>query len=253
MGKKDDIKEVYNKVSLYFFCRRKSLKFENIKENENKELSFDIVRGDDSKKISCKLQFDEAYYTNNTFIGYSKGSEVKNEIGFIDTKNVMVRFSPEDLLWNNEITGLKISVTSGSVKEILTYDVLYVGEIVKQGVGNRIDSHHALLKILACEDIIEKYDKSHKIVLLAFENETIDMETHDSIPNKILQQTDAKTCALDIEQAFINIFSRRSSFFARVQRRNATFRNCVNVIDLRLGLCLFARANPFRTHLFAVK
>lgn len=206
MDKKEEIKDIYNKASLYLFCRRKPLKFENIIDNQNGELSFDIVRGDNDTKVSCKLNYDKTHYKSISFIGYKKNSDEKNEIGLTNAKNETDYFSPEDLLWNKKIIGLNISVTSGCVKDILIYNVLYVGETVKQGVGTRIDSHHALLKILACENIVEQYDKAYEIVVLAFEIETFDAETHDSVPDKILQQTDAKICALDIEQAFINIF-----------------------------------------------
>ena len=58
------------------------------------------------------------------------------------------------------------------------------------------------------EDIIENYDKAHEIFILAFENYNIDTETHKSIPNKPLKRTKEKTSALDIEQAFINLFDK---------------------------------------------
>lgn len=77
---------------------------------------------------------------------------------------------------HNEVFNIRII---GDITPLITYEVLYVGECVKEHIFLRFKSHHALQKILVKEQIIPKdYDKVNDLLLLPF---TVHSETMYSI------------------------------------------------------------------------
>lgn len=58
---------------------------------------------------------------------------------------------------------------SGSLSQFVTYEVLYVGQCVKEHIADRFKAHHALLAIFNNETILSTtYDKSEEILILPF-------------------------------------------------------------------------------------
>ena len=202
--KRTDLKDIFNTAVIYVFCRRSLLKFDGVVEKSKCEICFDIVNDDGSKRVFTELYLDEAC-SEFVFNSHSLDSEEKHELFIKREDGHSVSLSPEDILWGKGLNGVNVDIR-GDVKELLSFEVLYVGETVDQGVGDRLGSHHALLKIFMNEEIVKNYDKSHEIFILAFKNNNFDAETYACYPDKPIKPTGTKVSALDIEQAFINLF-----------------------------------------------
>lgn len=192
--KDDEVKKELDSTTIYVIAKRE-LPFFDIKDlifNENgsvdcvhlivknsksEDVEIIITVKDNSKyfphgihemKISTNQQKDKMEVTD-PFHAFS----------FFDDKDRFIMHANFDRLIqlnHNEIFNIKII---GDIKPLITYEVLYVGECVKEHIFTRFKSHHALQKILIKEQIIPKdYDKVNDLLLLPF---TVFTETMYSI------------------------------------------------------------------------
>lgn len=107
----------------------------------------------------------------------------------------------------NNIINVQIK---GDITPLITYEVLYVGQCVKEHIFDRYKSHHALQKILIDERIIPKdYDKVNELLILPF-----------SIQNSTLASIDDKASDSDID-SFVRFMLGEPAV-----PRNAISRDC---------------------------
>lgn len=137
-------------------------------------------------------------------------------IAFFDANEKFLLHANFDRLIQLYYNGLIDLQINGDITPIVTYEVLYVGECVKEHIFDRFEAHHALQKILLKERIIPKdYDKANDLMLLPFElsNEMIstigDGDSDAEIDEFIRiamggNPISPNTVSLDCEKALIN-------------------------------------------------
>ena len=204
---------------LYIIARRPLIQFRNYKiDNNNRIISFDLVKKDVKIPLHCKFYIDSYYDFKDKELRILHGSftpDITKIHGFkfydAKTNDFLLWFNAEKFLWLVSHNIIKANII-GDMFDFLTFDVLYVGKCTDENIMKRFNGHHALQKILINEKIItEDYQHSHELVILPFEyknNSFITMYDSSNIENIILDQQNIKnisnrTIAADEEKALI--------------------------------------------------
>lgn len=230
-----------NESSFYFLCKRPCLLFKQL-EIEDFNIVGQIYQTVTEKIIDFKLPlFQENIIPGdkrNIKLGFShnkgfnskktsKESLILKDFDNIElitisesevTENSFIKYITPDIILERKWNEMWTCELNGELNSQNTFDILYIGESVKQPIWKRLNSHSKLQKILSRENPIYPGMKiSSEIVILLFEIKSTDdvrmlseMKKEDVI--KYITQNDnpsQKSIFYDVEKAFIKAFNPR--------------------------------------------
>lgn len=225
------IQELLRSSSLYVLAQRPELSFENIVPNEEeKHIDFEIHQKNNPQVLKCRLPFfQESIATDPEkevllYLGSNDPSHkfdilpITNVHGIkfyessIDTENFLVWFSPEKFILN-WLKGYFQADVEGDYRELLKYQVLYVGKATDQDIWERLTGHETLQEILSVEyPLVYGSLPTHEIALLLFEfHDNLSIRTFgdessiDDMVDSLMgnDRPDQKTIFLDAEKALV--------------------------------------------------
>lgn len=169
-------KEYIDRASLYIIAKREvPVIIPQRKLSNPSNLVFDIEIGKNTFRLIVPALFNKKYSLNG-FAGVKTNPEnlEKAQRISIFSKDCngnainTVDFTFDELLYYNRNNEL-ILMIEGNFIPAITYEVLYVGECVKENLSHRFKSHHALQDMLIEEKAISsEFDKSDELILLPF-------------------------------------------------------------------------------------
>jgi hypothetical protein len=255
-----DVQKALENSSLYVICQRPILSFENLKQNQSTgELEFEIVQKNNAKKIKIKLPlfqenlagenqnkllinfgtFDPNYTIDPENIQNIHGFKIYNEE--IKKENFIAWFSPEKFL-HNYFNGYIIAEIEGDIRDVLNYQVHYVGKATDQKIWERLTGHSTLQDILSLEYPFNYGSlPTHEIAILLFEfRDNLSIQsfgTNSSIDNMIDSLTgknypEQRTVFLEAEKALIKAMKPKHNKilfknFPNQQNPLSDFKTCI--------------------------
>lgn len=159
------IKAMLEPTSLYIIAKRRRPLMEIQSQDEK---SIQILYTLESSKLEISLLLNQALQKE---LQYNNG---------IITVDRLIHLQHHGIL--------KIISGKGSLSKFVTYEVLYVGQCVKEHIADRFKAHHALLSIFNNETILSStYDKSEEILILPFvvNSNELTSVTADSSPDEM--------------------------------------------------------------------
>lgn len=169
-------KERLDKASLYIIGKREVPVFVPRMEISNEHcLILDVEIGKESFRIFIPALTNPKYFLNSF-------AEIKTEpeglekaqkvwlFAFNDKGEVVptIGFTFDELIYYYG-NGLFHIIMQGDFTSAITYEVLYVGESVREKLTQRFKAHHALQNMLIKEKVISpSFDKSEELILMPF-------------------------------------------------------------------------------------
>jgi len=225
------IQYILKSSSLYVIVQRPEISFENIIPNEEeKYIQFEIHQKNNPEILKCKLPFFQeniATDPEKEVILYLGSNDPNNKLDRIPIKNIqgikfyesdlesenfLVWFSPEKFL-QNYWKGYFEAEIEGNIRELLKYQVHYVGKATDQDIWERLTGHATLQDILSVEyPLVYGSLPTHEIALLLFEfHDNLSIRTFDvnssadDMVDSFLgrDRPDQKTIFLDAEKALV--------------------------------------------------
>ena len=169
-------KESLDKASLYIIGKREVPVFVPRREISDKSfLILDVEVGKECFRIFVPA-FANPKYSLNGFAGIKtepEGLEKAQKIwlfAFNDKGEAVsnIGFTFDELIYYCS-NGLLHVIMQGDFSSAITYEVLYVGEAVREKLTQRFKAHHALQDMLIEEKVISpSFDKSEELILMPF-------------------------------------------------------------------------------------
>lgn len=229
-------KKFYHNVEdshLYIIAQRKEITFHNFNFKKNFELNFDIIQEDNPVIIKCRLSLLQ----KNIYPNIHRRIELrlhdrkntvdkKSDFPFNGTQafsiqetdeitgktNIIVWYTPDKLFQNHWKGNITVDFST-DYKNMLEYNVHYVGKSTEQNICKRLSNHSTFQQILTNENTLSFGNiPSNEIMLLllrikdnnsivSWGKESTSEEISDFINNYNLPSD--KSISLDAEKALI--------------------------------------------------
>ena len=227
--------------SFYFLCKRPCLLFRQLEIKDftivgqiyqtvtEKIIDFklplfqeNIISGD-KRKIKIGLSHNKGFNSKmaskkNLYLKEYDNIELIKVSESEENENSFIKYITPDIILERKWNKMWTCELIGELNHQSTFDILYIGESVKQPIWKRLNSHSKLQNILSRENPFYPGMKiSSEIMILLFELKSTDdsrmlreMKKQDII--KYITQKDnaaEKNIFYDIEKAFIKAFNPR--------------------------------------------
>lgn len=153
----NSFKQKIDLAKLYIIGKRE---MPEIRINDKSTLSEKIDGYDEEKFVSLSIKMC------NKKLMIDAVFQLPNDLNKVLFKKKVNNITIEDILFAAAHNDGRF-ICFDNIAPLITYDVLYVGECIKEPLTKRFIAHHALQKMLIEEDVIfKKFDKADELILI---------------------------------------------------------------------------------------